>query len=192
VRGQGDVRVGGTAGMGLAAARALAREGASVVVVGRDADRGKNAAEELVAVGAASAHGLASDVSQPGAAVAAVEEAARILGRLDGIAITMGTAGMMPIDSDDDAWDTAFHDVLLATTRSVQAALPHLAVNGGAIVTTAAYSARAPHEPRLPYASLKAAVATFTRGIARTHGKSGIRRTRVPPAALRPTRSTSV
>ena len=138
IRGKGYVVVGGTAGMGLAAARALAREGASVVVVGRDADRGKNAAEELVAAGAASAHGLASDVSQPGAAVAAVEEAVRILGRLDGIAVTMGTAGMMPIDSDDDAWDSAFRDVLLATTRSVQAALPHLAVNGGAVVTTAA------------------------------------------------------
>ena len=113
--------------MGLAAARALAGEGASVVVVGRDADRAKNAAEQLVAAGAASAYSLAFEVSQPGAAVAAVDEAARILGRLDGIAITMGTAGMMPIDSDDDAWDTAFHDVLLATTRSVQAALPHLA-----------------------------------------------------------------
>src|ERR1700721_758949 len=192
MRGQGFVVRGGTARMGLAAARALAREGPSVVVVGRDADRSKKAAEEVAAAGSPSAHGLAFDVSQPGAAVAAVDEAVRILGRLDGIAITMGTAGMMPIDSDDDAWDTAFHDVLLATTRSVQAALPHLAETKGAVVTTAAYSARPPHDPRLPYASLKAAVATFTRGIARTHGKSGIRRTRVPPAALRPTRSTSV
>src|ERR1700748_2461271 len=172
--------------MGLAAARALAREGAAVAVVrgGRDAERSKNAAEEVAAAGAGSAHGLVFDVSRPGAAVAGVDEAARVLGRLVGIAITMGTAGMMPIDSDDDAWDTAFHDVLLATTRSVQPALPHLAVNGGGIVTTAAYSARSPHEPRLPYASLKAAVATFTRGIARTHGKSGIRANSVAPGAV--------
>src|ERR1700739_4278554 len=104
MEGKGYLVVGGTAGMGLAAARAVAREGASVVVVGRDADRGKNAAEELAAAGAASAHGLAFDVSQPGAAVAAVDEAVRILGRLDGIAVTMGTAGVMPIDSDDAAW----------------------------------------------------------------------------------------
>jgi NAD(P)-dependent dehydrogenase (short-subunit alcohol dehydrogenase family) len=182
--GKGYVVVGGTAGMGLAAARALAREGASVVVIGRDAERAKNAVEEIAAAGAVSASGLSFDVSQPGMAVAAVEDAVNVLGRLDGIAITMGTAGMMPIDSDDDAWDTAFHDVLLATTRSVQAALPHLVLNGGAIVTTAAYSARSPHEPRLPYASLKAAVATFTRGIARTHGKSGIRANSVAPGAV--------
>ena len=170
--------------MGLAAARALAREGASVAVVGRDEARAKDATAQIADSGASSAHGLAYDVSRPGMAVAAVDEAAQILGRLDGIAITMGTAGMMAIDSDDEAWDTAFHDVLLATTRSVQAALPYLAVNGGAIVTTAAYSARSPHEPRLPYASLKAAVATFTRGIARTHGKSGIRANSVAPGAV--------
>ncbi|MCV7054833.1 MULTISPECIES: SDR family NAD(P)-dependent oxidoreductase [Mycolicibacterium] len=182
--GKGYVVVGGSAGMGLAAARALAREGASVVVVGRDADRAETAAQQVAEAGAVSAHGLSYDVSRPGQAVAAVDEAARILGRLDGIAITMGTAGMMPIDSDDDAWDTAFHDVLLATTRSVQAALPHLTATKGAIVTTAAYSVRAPHEPRLPYASLKAAVATFTRGIARTHGHAGIRANSVAPGAV--------
>jgi NAD(P)-dependent dehydrogenase (short-subunit alcohol dehydrogenase family) len=182
--GKGYVVVGGTAGMGLAASRTLAREGASVVVIGRDAERAKNAEEELAAAGAASARGLSFDVSQPGVAVAAVEEAVSVLGRLDGIAVTMGTAGMIPIDSDDEAWDAAFHDVLLATTRSVQAALPHLEATRGAIVTTSAYSSRAPHEPRLPYASLKAAVATFTRGIARTHGKLGIRANSVAPGAV--------
>jgi NAD(P)-dependent dehydrogenase (short-subunit alcohol dehydrogenase family) len=182
--GKAYVVVGGTAGMGLAAARALAREGAAVAVVGRDERRAVEASAQIAQAGAAAAHGLAFDVSRPGQAVAAVDEAAAILGRLDGIAITMGTAGMMPIDSDDDAWDTAFHDVLLATTRSVQAALPHLQATRGAIVTTAAYSARSPHEPRLPYASLKAAVATFTRGIARTHGTSGIRANSVAPGAV--------
>ncbi|WP_049771899.1 SDR family NAD(P)-dependent oxidoreductase [Mycolicibacterium monacense] len=170
--------------MGLAAARALAREGAAVVLIGRDEAKAKNAAVAVADIGAAAAHGLVHDVSQPGVAVAAVEEAVALLGRLDGIAITMGTAGMMPIDSDDDAWEQAFRDVLLATTRSVQAALPHLAATRGAIVTTAAYSARSPHEPRLPYASLKAAVATFTRGIARTHGKDGIRANSIAPGAV--------
>jgi 3-oxoacyl-[acyl-carrier protein] reductase len=170
--------------MGLAGAKVLAAEGAAVAVIGRDETKAKDAAALLSEAGATEAHGLPFDVSRPGEAVRAVEVAVELLGRLDGIAITMGTAGMMPIDSDDDAWDAAFHDVLLATTRSVQAALPHLAKTKGAIVTTAAYSARAPHEPRLPYASLKAAVATFTRGIARTHGKDGIRANSIAPGAV--------
>ncbi len=184
VRDKAFVVVGGTAGMGLAGAKVLAAEGAAVAVIGRDETRVKDAAALLSEAGAKAAHGLTFDVSRSGEAVKAVEDAVELLGRLDGIAVTMGTAGMMPIDSDDDAWDAAFHDVLLATTRSVQAALPHLAKTKGAIVTTAAYSARAPHEPRLPYASLKAAVATFTRGIARTHGKDGIRANSIAPGAV--------
>jgi NAD(P)-dependent dehydrogenase (short-subunit alcohol dehydrogenase family) len=184
VRDKAYVIVGGTAGMGLAGAKALAVEGAAVAVIGRDETRAKDAAAALADAGAVASYALAHDVSRPGVAVTAVEDAVGLLGRLDGIAVTMGTAGMMPIDSDDDAWDTAFHDVLLATIRSVQAALPHLAKTKGAIVTTAAYSARAPHEPRLPYASLKAAVATFTRGIARTHGKDGIRANSIAPGAV--------
>ncbi|MDA3639677.1 SDR family NAD(P)-dependent oxidoreductase [Mycobacterium xenopi] len=179
------VVIGGTAGIGLAAAKVLAADGAAVAVVGRDEAKAKKAAATLSEVGAPAAHGLTYDVSRPGAAAEAVGDAVEKLGRsLHGIAVTMGTAGMMPIDADDAAWDEAFHDVLLATTRSVQAALPHLARTKGAVVTTAAYSARAPHEPRLPYASLKAAVATFTRGIARTHGHDGIRANCVAPGAV--------
>jgi NAD(P)-dependent dehydrogenase (short-subunit alcohol dehydrogenase family) len=184
VRGKAYLIVGGTAGMGLAGASVLAADGAAVAVVGRDEARAKEAVATLTGLGASGAYGLNFDVSRPGVAVDAVEEAVALLGRLDGIAVTMGTAGMMPIESDDDAWDAAFHDVLLATTRCVQAALPHLVKTRGAIVTTSAYSARAPHEPRLPYASLKAAVATFTRGIARTHGKSGVRANSIAPGAV--------
>lgn len=121
--------IGGTAGMGLAAAKTLAAEGAVVAVVGRDEERAKAASEVVLGAGARAAHGLTYDVSKPGAAVSAVGAAVELLGgTLHGIAITMGTAGMMPIDSDDDAWDGAFHDVVLATTRSVQAALPHLSL----------------------------------------------------------------
>jgi NAD(P)-dependent dehydrogenase (short-subunit alcohol dehydrogenase family) len=184
LRDKAFVIIGGTAGMGLAAGHVLAADGSSVAVVGRDEARGKEAAGGLSESGAAEVYSLAYDVSSPGQAVAAVDEAVGLLGRLDGIAITMGTAGMMPIDSDDEAWEVAFRDVLLATTRSVQAALPHLTETKGSIVTTAAYSARAPHEPRLPYASLKAAVSTFTRGIARTHGKDGIRANCIAPGAV--------
>src|SRR4051794_19821302 len=38
---------GGTAGIGLACARLLAREGASVIITGRDAERGKAAAAAI-------------------------------------------------------------------------------------------------------------------------------------------------
>ncbi|MFA7324701.1 MAG: SDR family NAD(P)-dependent oxidoreductase, partial [Candidatus Nanopelagicales bacterium] len=88
VRDKGYLLVGGTAGMGLAGARALAADGASIVVVGRDQARAERAAAELSAAGATKALGLAFDVSKQGDAALAVERSVEFLGRLDGVAVT--------------------------------------------------------------------------------------------------------
>ncbi|SHN43074.1 SDR family oxidoreductase [Cryptosporangium aurantiacum] len=184
VRDRAYVVVGGTAGMGFAAARELAHDGARLAVVGRDAGRGTEAASTLSEAGAAEAFAVAADVSHPGSAAAAVTEAAERLGGLDGIAVTTGLIGHDPIEVDDERWTAAFQDVLLGTVRSVQAALPYVERKGGTIVTTAAYSIRAPEIARLPYASLKSGVATFTKGIAKAYGPRGVRANCVCPGAI--------
>ncbi|MGD9701237.1 MAG: SDR family NAD(P)-dependent oxidoreductase [Acidimicrobiia bacterium] len=184
--------VGGTAGMGLAAARAIAAEGAAVVVVGRDADRAKAAASELVAAGASTAHGLAADVSVEGSAAEVVVRAVELLGGLDGLVVTTGLIGHEPIEIPDERWIAVFRDVLLGTTRVVEAALPHLVTSKGSIVTTAAYSIRAPEIARLPYASMKSAVATFTKGIAKAYGRQGVRANCVAPGAIETAALTAI
>jgi NAD(P)-dependent dehydrogenase (short-subunit alcohol dehydrogenase family) len=184
VRDKAFVVVGGTSGMGLAAARVLAADGAALAVIGRDPARAEAAAAELAAGGAARAIGLSADVSAPDGAERVVADAVERLGRLDGIAVTSGLIGHEPIEISDERWVEVFRDVLLGTTRSVQAALPHLAVRGGTIVTTAAYSIRAPEIARLPYASMKSAVATFTKGIAKAYGAQGVRANCVCPGAI--------
>lgn len=181
---KGFVLVGGTAGMGLAAGRALAADGASIVVVGRDQARAERAAAELVEAGASKALGVVADVSREGDAARAVESAVTFLGRLDGIGVTTGTKGFMPIESSDDDWTNAFRDVLLGVSRSVEAALPHLIESHGTIVTTAAFSIRSPELVRLPYASLKGSVALFTKGIAKAYGKHGVRANCICPGAI--------
>ncbi|MFA7324123.1 MAG: SDR family oxidoreductase [Candidatus Nanopelagicales bacterium] len=184
VRDKGYLLVGGTAGMGLAGARALAADGASIVVVGRDQARADRAAAELTAAGAAKALGLAFDVSKQGDAALAVERSVEFLGRLDGVAVTTGTKGFMPIESSDDDWTAAFRDVLLGVSRTVEAALPHLVKTRGTVVTTAAYSIRSPELVRLPYASLKGSVALFTKGIAKAYGAQGVRANCICPGAI--------
>ena len=176
--------VGGTAGMGLAAATAIAAEGAAVAVAGRDAERAAVAAASVAAAGALAAHGITGDVSVEGGAAAVVAEAVERLGGLDGLVITTGLIGHEPIGISDDRWVEVFRDVLLGTTRTVEAALPHLVASKGAIVTTAAYSIRAPEIARLPYATMKSAVAVFTKGIAKTYGKQGVRANCVAPGAI--------
>ena len=184
IGGKAFLVVGGTSGMGLAAAQALGAEGARVVVVGRDPDRAQAAAHEVSAAGAAQAHGLTGDASADGGAAAVVEGAVELLGGLDGVVVTTGLIGHEPIEIPDDRWVEMFRDVMLGTTRTVEAALPHLIASRGAIVTTAAYSVRAPEIARLPYTSMKAAVATFTKGIAKTYGRHGVRANCVAPGAI--------
>lgn len=176
--------VGGTAGMGLAAAEALGAEGAAVVVAGRDADRAKAAVERVAGAGASAAYAVRADVSKEGEAARAIAEAVQLVGGLDGIAITTGLIGHEPIEIGDDKWIDVFRDVMLGTTRSVEAALPHLVERRGAIVTTSAYSVRAPEIARLPYTSMKSAVATFTKGIAKAYGPQGVRANCVAPGAI--------
>ncbi len=58
LRDKAFVIIGGSAGMGLAAGHVLAADGASVVVVGRDEARAKDAAAALSESGASTAYGL--------------------------------------------------------------------------------------------------------------------------------------
>ena len=179
------VVVGGSAGMGFAAARQLAEEGARLSVIGRSRERAGAAVAALADAGAGDAFALTADVAAGAEAGEAVTAAAERLGGLDGIAVTTGLIGHEPIEVDDARWTEVFKDVLLGTVRSVQAALPFLErADGGTVVTTAAYGIRSPAAARLPYASLKSGVATFTKGIAKAYGHAGVRANCVCPGAV--------
>jgi NAD(P)-dependent dehydrogenase (short-subunit alcohol dehydrogenase family) len=183
VRGKGIVVVGGTSGMGLATAQVLAAEGASLVLAGRDRERAERAVASLPE-GAGAAHAMTVDVRHEGAVDQLLREAVDALGRLDGIAVMTGLTGHEPMTVTDAVWTEVFEDVLLGTVRAVRAALPHLVDRGGSIVTPAAYSIRAPDAHRLPYSTLKSAVATFTKGVARTYGSQNVRANCIAPGAI--------
>jgi NAD(P)-dependent dehydrogenase (short-subunit alcohol dehydrogenase family) len=192
IAGKSFLVVGGTSGIGRAGAVALAAEGAAVAVAGRDEARATAAAAELRAAGASSAFAIVADVSIEGGGAHAVAAAVEALGRLDGVCVTTGLIGHEPIEISDDRWIEVFRDVMLGTTRVVEAALPHLVESKGAIVTTAAYSIRAPEIARLPYASMKSAVATFTKGIAKAYGKQGVRANCIAPGAIETAALTAI
>jgi len=187
VRGSGFLVFGGTAGIGLAAATTLAADGARLVLVGRNAERATRAAGELAQRFGTPVHALCGDVDEPDVAARITEQAAAELGGLQGMAITtgLGARGQRNLlGGSDEDWAATFEDVLMGTVRACRAVVPHLvAGGGGAIVTTAAYSVRAPKPNQVPYATLKAAVATLTKAIAKAHGPDGVRANCVCPGA---------
>jgi NAD(P)-dependent dehydrogenase (short-subunit alcohol dehydrogenase family) len=188
VRDRGYLIVGGTAGMGLAAARVLAADGARLVVTGRDRERAEAAVATLTADGG-SAVAVVGDVGRAGEADRVVEQAVRALdGELAGVAVTTGTGLAAHADLEhatDEVWAAAFDDLLMGTVRIVRSAVPHLVTaGGGTVVTTAAYSIHAYHPARLPYVTLKSGVAAFTKTIARAYGPSGVRANCVCPGAI--------
>ena len=83
---------GGNSGIGLAAARGLARRGATVLLTGRDRSRGAAAAEELRALGAAAAEFLPADLST----IAAVRAlAGEVRQRHDRLHVLINNAGLI-------------------------------------------------------------------------------------------------
>jgi NAD(P)-dependent dehydrogenase (short-subunit alcohol dehydrogenase family) len=186
VAGCNYVVLGGTRGIGLAAARALVADGASVAIVGRDRARADEIAVALTADGSGRAVALTADLTRPDEGDRVLAAAAEQLGTLRGVAITtgLGMHGQRDLLSASDTdWEHTFSDILMGTVRACRAAVPFLVDGGGAIVTTAAYSVRAPKPHQVPYASLKSAVATMTKAIAKSYGAQGVRANCVCPGA---------
>jgi NAD(P)-dependent dehydrogenase (short-subunit alcohol dehydrogenase family) len=187
VRGRSFLVLGGTRGMGLAAARALAADGASVALAGRDRATAEAVASELRAVTGAEVLPLTGDLTVAGTAEEMVAAACGELGALSGMAVTTGLGGRAQhglADATDEDWTASFEDILLATVRACRAVIPRLVdAGGGAIVTTAAHSIRSPKARQVPYAALKAAVANVTKNIAKAYGPDGVRANCVCPGA---------
>src|SRR5262245_60618998 len=148
---------GAASGMGRATAHLLADEGARVGVVDRDADGLAAVAEEIRGVGA-SVHAVVTDVADPAAPAAAVDEVRAALGPLDGLVNNAGVSMRAPIDGDGfaAAWATTLAVNLTAHTLFIRAALPDLSRNGdGRIVNIASTEGLGATPGIAPYTSSK-------------------------------------
>ncbi len=163
--------VGGTSGIGLAAARLMQGRGAQVAVLGRrplDLD-------PLVVVSA--------DVSDDEHVRAAVAAAATALGGLDVLVNCAGMAAQGTIESNpDDEWHRVFDVNVLGTVRAARAALPHLRRSDrAAIVNVSSVAAIVGLRDRALYAATKGAVQALTLAMATDHLSEGVRVACVAP-----------
>ncbi|AJE40048.1 SDR family oxidoreductase [Streptomyces nodosus] len=164
------VVTGATRGLGNAAARELVADGAKVVVTGRDKRR---TAEAAAALGA-NALGTAVDNADPGAP-ARVIAAARELGGVDGILISVG--GPPPghlADNTDEQWTAAFESVFLGAVRMARAAAAEL-TEGGVIGFVLSGSVYEPIPGLTISNGLRPGLAGFAKSLADELGPRGIR-----------------
>ncbi|MFF8912323.1 SDR family oxidoreductase [Streptomyces sp. NPDC015032] len=171
---------GATRGLGNATARALAEDGARVIITGRDEQRVEAAAAEL----GAAAVGLAADNADPASAQRLVDRAHERFGRLDGILISVG--GPAPgflADNTDAQWQSAFESVFLGAVRLARAAATALG-EGGVIGFVLSGSVYEPIAGLTISNGLRPGLAGFAKSLADELGPRGIRVVGVLPGRI--------
>jgi NAD(P)-dependent dehydrogenase (short-subunit alcohol dehydrogenase family) len=165
---------GGSEGIGLAAARQLAAEGAAVALASR---------HPQAAAGEIGATPIAADLATADGCSGAVATAVDALGGLDVLVNNVGTARIATFEELTDAeWQSAWELNVLSYVRCIRSALPSLRDScAAAIVNVASTSGKRPSGGMPHYSVTKAAVLSLSRLVADRYAGEGIRSNAVCP-----------
>jgi NAD(P)-dependent dehydrogenase (short-subunit alcohol dehydrogenase family) len=171
---------GARGGIGAATAHAFAREGASVVISGRDAERGAEVVQDIVDDGGRARFVLA-DLSD----LAAVERLAKEAGDIDVLVNNAASyrASIKPsLDQDieeiQETWDTNIRATFDLSTRLVRGMIER---GSGNIINISSIAASIAMPHMATYGAQKAAAESLTRSWAAEWGQYGIRVNAVAP-----------
>ncbi len=123
-----------SSGLGKAAGMALAREGANVVLNGRDDEKLADAVEEVRAEATGEVIGVAADLTDPSEIDNLVSQTVEEFGGLDHLVTSAGGPPSGPfMQMNDEDWYDAFDLLVMSVVRLVRAAEPELRDGGGTI-----------------------------------------------------------
>ena len=181
------VITGGDSGIGRAVALAFAREGADVVIAYLGAeDEDARATARLVEDAGRRAVLVPTDLVQEEACQALVDTAVRELGRIDVLvnnaAYQMAQPGGIA-DITTEQLDRVMRTNVYAMFWLCRMALPHMRA-GSTIINTSSVQSSSPSPELLDYATTKAAIVNFTRGLALSVAEQGIRVNAVAPGPI--------
>ncbi len=187
--GRAALVTGGTTGLGLAIAHAFLREGASVVITGRDAALGASAQAELA--GAGSAHFVRADAGVPSEAEASVATTIEYLGGLD---VLVNNAGIgvvaTPLATPVDDFDRVMAVNVRGCFVYAQACFPHLEARGGSMIHVGSDAGELGEVDIGVYSVSKAAVHMLSNVIAIEGGRRGVRSNVIAPGDTEPGHAT--
>jgi NAD(P)-dependent dehydrogenase (short-subunit alcohol dehydrogenase family) len=173
------VVLGGNSGIGLAAARAFAAEGAKVRITGRH----RETIDAAVAAMPGS-RGFRADIADLKAMDEVYAELAAADGRIDVLYINAGIGGFAPLRAiTEDAWDQVHSVNLKGCVFALQKALP-LMGRGGSVVVTGSIGAHGALEGNGIYAAAKAGLYMAMKVFAKELVGEGIRVNVVSPGPI--------
>ncbi len=185
--GKAAMITGAANGIGNAAARLFAENGARVVLVDIARDAGEAVARDI-RDGGGEAIFIEADVADPEAVEAAVARAVEAFGGLDVVYNNAGGAtgndGKVTEIPLDEFWRTIGVD-LFGTFLICRFAIPHLAAGGGgSIINTTSIRALVGTQGADAYTCAKGGVITLTRALARECAAQGIRVNAIAPGVV--------
>jgi 3-oxoacyl-[acyl-carrier protein] reductase len=136
IEGNAALTTASSSGLGNASAKALAAEGANVVINGRDQDKLEKAIAELSKIGTGDVVGVQGDITDETTSTELVETAVDQFGGIDHV---VTSAGGPPygefMEQDDENWYEAFDMLVMGVVRLLRQAEEHLRTgDGGTIV----------------------------------------------------------
>ncbi|WP_457637174.1 SDR family oxidoreductase [Oceanithermus sp.] len=175
IAGKTALVTGASQGIGLAIARALAAEGARVVLSARSQEKLEAATSEINESGGAAAF-LAADLSQPQTAERLLRFASERFGPVE---ILVGNTGGPPPGEaaalGEEDWRTAAELLFYPQLRLTRAALPEMKKRGwGRILYVTSISVKEPIENLALSNALRAALTGFAKTLAREVAASGV------------------
>jgi NAD(P)-dependent dehydrogenase (short-subunit alcohol dehydrogenase family) len=172
---------GGSDGIGLAISEAFLREGADVLIVGRDTGKLEAARRKLAAAGSVVTQ--SADLSTSSGIDAVVD---RVNGPLDILVNNAGVAYLVPFETvTEDQFQQSFALNVTAAFFLTQRLLPHFGA-GASVINISSYFANKmiPKRPSRLYSLSKGALNSLTKSLAFELGPRGIRVNAIAPGTV--------
>jgi NAD(P)-dependent dehydrogenase (short-subunit alcohol dehydrogenase family) len=183
--GKAAVVSGGDSGIGRAVSIGFAKEGADVAILYLDEHEDAKATKAAIEAEGRRCLLFCGDIAERVFIDRSVEEIAASFGHID---ILVNNAGEQHVEVDfmeiePEQWERTFRTNIFGAFHLTQAVLPHLG-KGAAIINTSSITAFRGQPQLIDYSSTKGAMLSFTRSLAMSLVKQGIRVNAVAPGPI--------
>jgi 3-oxoacyl-[acyl-carrier protein] reductase len=184
LKGKVAVVTGASKGIGAAIAKALAAEGASVVVNYASSKEGAEKVVSAITAAGGKAVAVAGDVSKAAEAQGIIAAAIKTFGRLDILVNNSGVYEFAPLEAvTEDSFHRQFNINVLGLLLTTQAAAKHLS-EGASIINIGSAVSRITPPNSSVYTATKGAVDAITGVLARELGPKKIRVNSINPGVV--------